>query len=61
MNHAMSHQTGLTVPAAAARAGVDQTAIREAIHRGEIPARQTLVVQSADVDTWASSKAGEKR
>jgi hypothetical protein len=56
----MSYQTGLTIPAAALRAGVDQTAIREAIHRGEIPARQTFVVQPADVDTWAA-RGSEKR
>lgn len=61
MNHTTTGTNGLTVQAAAARAGVDTTTIREAIGRGELPAtpRTTLTVQPADVDAWSAGSEDE--
>jgi hypothetical protein len=61
MNQINSTQNGLTVPAAAARAGVDQLTIREAINRGELIARQRLVLTPADVDRWADQQGMGER
>lgn len=47
---------GITVPAAAARVGVDQLAIRDAIHRGDLPHRVTVTIDPTDVDTWAETR-----
>lgn len=58
MNPSNSPRTGLTVPAAAARAEVDTTAIRDAIGRGELPARErfTLVIDPSDLDAWNAQR-----
>lgn len=58
MNQTPTAPNGLTIPAAAARAGVNETTLREAISRGQIPtaSRQVLVVHPADVDRWAERR-----
>ena len=50
---------GITVPAAAARAGVDQLTIRDAVHRGDLPHRVTVTIDPADVDAWAETRTRE--
>jgi len=58
MNQTNTALNGLTVPAAAARVGVEPTAIREAISRGELAAKErfTLVITPTDVDAWMSRR-----
>lgn len=56
MNQTNTALNGLTVPAAAARVGVEQNAIRDAIARGELTARERLVLTPSDVDAWHAGR-----
>lgn len=59
MNHTDTATNGLTVPAAAARAGVNQLTIRQAIHEGDLPATTVLYVAPSDLDAWTDKYDAE--
>jgi hypothetical protein len=56
MNQNNTAQNGLSVAAAAERAGVAAEIIRGAISRGEIPTSRRIVIAPAEVDRWAEQR-----
>jgi hypothetical protein len=56
MNQNNTAQNGLSVAAAAERAGVADTDLREAILRNELRVTRCIVIAPAEVDRWAEQR-----
>jgi len=50
---------GITVPAAAARVGVSELDVRDAVARGDLTARTRIILNASDVDAWAETRTSD--
>lgn len=56
MNRNNTAQNGLSVAAAAERAGVADVDLRDAINRGELNVSRRVVIAPAEVDRWSEQR-----